>query len=187
MPPTDLARYALAAAYTGLMAWAAVSDIRSRLIPNRIVLILLALFVPWTLISGGLLSSLAAFGVALVVSVALYAFKVIGAGDSKLFAVAALFAGMGYLPDFALATALTGGAVALVSMAARPQRAFAMLMLRGQGDWGRGVPYGVAIAVGAAAVLWASMFGLLEPFVWGGALKTPPQAALSNLATPVQR
>jgi prepilin peptidase CpaA len=184
MPLTDLARYALAAAYTGLMVWAAVSDIRSRLIPNQVVLILLALFIPWTLLSGGLLPSLEAFGIALVVSVALYAFKVVGAGDSKLFAAAALFAGMDYLPQFALATALTGGAVALVSLASRPQRAFAMIMLRGKGDWGRGVPYGVAIAIGGTAVLWASMFGALEPFSWDGTPRVSTHDILHSLEPP---
>ncbi|HEX7929937.1 MAG TPA: hypothetical protein VF470_03395, partial [Sphingomicrobium sp.] len=39
-----------------------------------------------------------------------------------------------------------------------------MLTLRGKGDYGRGVPYGCAIAIGGAIVIWGAMTGLLPPF-----------------------
>lgn len=169
MPITDIARYILAALFTGLMTWAAASDVKSRRIPNTAVLALLGAFVAWTAMDMGLtlLSSLEAFGVALVFTVALYAFKIIGAGDSKLFAVAALFMGMGYLPFFALGTALAGGLIAAVSLASRPQRALVMFTLRGKGDFGPGVPYGAAIAIGGIIVLWALLLGFLAPYGYG--------------------
>jgi prepilin peptidase CpaA len=85
---------------------------------------------------------------------------VIGAGDCKLFAATALFAGMAGLGLFTLATAFAGGAIALVSILTRPTRGLVMLQLRGKGDFGRGIPYGVAIAVGGAAVVWAPLLGL---------------------------
>jgi prepilin peptidase CpaA len=114
-----------------------------------------------------LVSALAAAAIAFAITFALYAFKVIGAGDSKLFAAAALFCGLGYLPLFALATVLAGGAIAAVSLAARPHRAMAMLSMRGKGDWGRGIPYGVAIAIGAGVVLWGSIGGYVQPYHFG--------------------
>jgi prepilin peptidase CpaA len=161
----ELVLYAVAAAATGVLGWAAVSDIRDRRIPNPAVGALALLSLAW--IAGGAagpLSALEAMGIGLVVTVALYAFRIIGAGDSKLFAATALFAGLGYLPALALATTLAGGAIALVSFASRPTRALVMVTLRGRGDYGRGVPYGCAIAIGGALVIWGSLTGLLPAF-----------------------
>jgi prepilin peptidase CpaA len=166
MPLPELAQYAAASLLTLVLAWAAISDVRERKIPNLAVIAVLGLFVVWIVARGGygLVSAGGAFGIALGGTVALYLLRIIGAGDSKLFVACAPFMGLGYLPAFALATALTGGVIALISLASRPQRALVMLTLRGKGDYGRGVPYGVAIAVGAVLVLWASMLGYLPPF-----------------------
>jgi prepilin peptidase CpaA len=163
--PSELAQISVAAVATAVLATAAVSDIRHRRIPNWTVLALIALFAVLAIAFGGrgLVSALAAAGVALVVSVGLYALRMIGAGDSKLLTAVALFAGLGYLPLLMLATALTGGVIAALSMASRPTRALTMFTLRGKGDWGRGVPYGVAIAVGGVLVLWAPMTDFLRP------------------------
>ena len=161
----EIVRLVVAAVATAILAGAAVSDIRSRRIPNGCVLILVALFLPWALTGGwpAALSALEAAAVALAATVALYAFKIVGAGDSKLFAACALFAGMSYLPYLAVATTLVGGLIALAMIASRPQRALVMITMRGKGDFGRGVPYGVAIAAGAAIIIWAPMAGLLGP------------------------
>jgi prepilin peptidase CpaA len=115
----------------------------------------------------GLVSALEALAVAFAVTVALYLFKVVGAGDSKLFAAAALFVGLQQLPAFALATVLFGGVIAVISLATRPTRALVMIQMGGKGDYGRGIPYGVAIAFGAIVVIWGTMLGLL-PHVFGG-------------------
>jgi prepilin peptidase CpaA len=158
MPPTsEVARWVIAAVVTAVLAWAAVSDVRERRIPNRAVLIILILFLPWAAVHplSSDLWALAAGAIALAATFGLYAAGVVGAGDSKLFAAVALFAGMSQLPLLALTTALVGGLIAVVSLAARPQRALVMLTLRGKGDFGRGVPYGVAIALAGAAVIWA--------------------------------
>jgi prepilin peptidase CpaA len=158
MPPTsEIARWVIAAVVTAVLAWAAVSDVRERRIPNRAVLIVLILFLPWAAVHppSSDLWALAAGAIALAATFGLYAAGVVGAGDSKLFAAVALFAGMSQLVLLALATALVGGLIAAVSLAARPRRALVMLTLRGKGDFGRGVPYGVAIAVAGAAVIWA--------------------------------
>ena len=164
MPFAELARWGVAALLTAILAVAAVNDIRERKIPNWTVLAALVLFIPWAVVhplswdGWALAAGLIAFGV----SFGLYSAGLIGAGDSKLFTATALFAGLGHLPLLALATALVGGVIAVISLVARPTRALVMVKLRGKGDFGAGVPYGVAIAAGAAVVLWG---GLLAPSV----------------------
>jgi prepilin peptidase CpaA len=170
MLPADVLRYAIAIALSAVLAWAAVSDIRTRRIPNKAVLSVLALFVPWTLAGEGvgLASALVAGVIAFAIGYGLYAFRAMGAGDAKLFASLALFGGLAHLPVFALVTVWTGGLMAIGALVARPRRALVMLSLRGQGNHGRGIPYGVAIGVGGAVVLWGYLTGLLP--LRGGAL-----------------
>jgi prepilin peptidase CpaA len=166
----EIAQFGIAAIATAILAWAAVSDVRSRRIPNWCVAALLGLYLPWAVIGGwpDALSGLEAAAIGLAVTFALYAFGILGAGDSKLFGACALFAGMGFLPYLAVATSLVGGLVALVSIASRPTRALVMVTMRGKGDFGRGIPYGVAVAAAAAIVIWAPLAGLLHPYAYGG-------------------
>jgi prepilin peptidase CpaA len=165
VPLPDLVKYAVAAGLTGVLAWASFSDVKDRRIPNIAVIAVIGLAIVWAVAGGvGWLSALAAFAIALAIGVALYAFKIVGAGDSKLFAAVALFAGLGYLPFRAVAVALAGGVLAAVSLATRPRRAMVMFALQGKGDFGRGIPYGVAIAIGAALVTWAALTGYLQPY-----------------------
>jgi prepilin peptidase CpaA len=163
MPRLDALHLVLALSLTGLLAWAAVSDVRSRRIPNVAVLAIVGLFGLWVLAGkgAGLGSAVGAAAIAFAIGYVLYLFKVMGAGDVKLFAAVALFTGMGYLLLFALATSLAGGGVAVGSVVARPRRGAVMLALRGKGDFGRGVPYGVAIAIGGALVIWGGLGGWL--------------------------
>ena len=159
MPPIEVERLLITNALTGVLIWAAVSDIRLRKIPNRTVVFVVGLFVLWAIAGqgAGLISALEAAAIAFIVTTSLYAFKVLGAGDAKLFSAAALFAGLNHLALFALVTTLVGGAIAVASLARNPTRALVMFTLKGNGDYGRGVPYGVAIAIGAATVVWAVM------------------------------
>lgn len=163
MPLPDALHIALVTVLSAVLAWAGVSDIISRRIPNLAVLALIGLYAVWAMIGagGGLPSAFGAAAIGFAVGYGLYLFKVMGAGDVKLFAATALFTGLSYLPLFALATVLTGGAIALVSLATRPRRALAMWSLRGKGDFGRGIPYGVAIAVGGGFVLWGALSRML--------------------------
>jgi len=126
----------------------------------------LALFLPWAVlhlhpVSWGLWA-LGAGVIAFAATFALYSTGLVGAGDSKLFAAVALFAGMGQLIQLTLATTIVGGLIALIGLVMAPTRALVMLKMRGQGDFGRGVPYGVAIALGAALVIWAGLFHLVS-------------------------
>jgi len=161
----EVGRWAVGLLLSAVLVWASISDIRHRRIPNWTVLAVLGLFAPWAVLSQGswVLWALAAAAISLVVSFALYAMGLFGAGDSKLFAAVALFAGIGRLGQLAIITALVGGLIAVVSLLARPRRAMVMLTMRGKGDFGRGVPYGVAIAVGALVVVWSGLLGLNLP------------------------
>lgn len=153
----------IAALLSGILFCVAVSDVMDRRIPNAAVAAVIGLFALWTLADGGasLVPGLAAAAIGFGVGFALYAMRVMGAGDVKLFAAVALFTGLAYLHIFALATVLAGGALAVVSLAARPRRALAIFMLRGKADDGRGVPYGVAIAVGGLICVWGALTGVV--------------------------
>jgi prepilin peptidase CpaA len=161
MPRAEAIEIAVAVALTGVLAWAAIMDVRRRRIPNRAVLAVLLLSGPWLLASGmSLPSAIFAGLIALAMSYALFAFGVVGAGDAKLFSSVALFAGLAHLPALAMGTALVGGLIAAASLVARPTRALVMLQLRGAGDYGRGIPYGVAIALSGALVVWYRITGM---------------------------
>jgi prepilin peptidase CpaA len=161
MANADYALWAVAGLYAAVLVAAGVTDIRARKIPNWAVIALLLLFVPWLFVGPDVswVSSLSAFAIALVVTVGLYLVRVIGAGDSKLFTAVALFAGLKLLGVLALATALIGGVIAIGIMIANPRRAVRGLTAKGRAEQGRGIPYGVPIALAALLVMFAP-FGL---------------------------
>jgi len=169
MSPIDWGRWVIAIALTCILVWAAFTDVRERKISNWAVLAVLGLALPWlgTYVLLGLgvwvLWAIAGGVIAFIVSFILYASGVIGAGDSKLFAAVALFTGLSNLPMLALATAMAGALMAAVSFVSRPSRAMTMLTLRGKGDFGRGIPYGVAIAIGTAVVVWCVLLKIPMP------------------------
>ncbi len=167
MPLAEAGRWAVVAAFTGLLIFASVSDYRWRRIPNWTVVAIAALFVPWAFLNphnDPWALALAAGAIALTIGVVLYALGMVGAGDSKLFAAVALFVGLSRLLPLGLATALAGGAIAAVSLASRPKRAMVMFALRGKGEFGRGIPYGVAIAIAGALIVWSVMLHLTIPY-----------------------
>lgn len=169
MSPIDLGRWVIAIALTCILVWAAFTDVRERKIPNWTVLAVVGLALPWlatyVLLGSGVwvLWAIAGGVIAFIVSFILYASGVIGAGDSKLFAAVALFTGLWNLPMLAIATAAAGALIAAVSFVSRPSRAMTMLTLRGKGDFGRGIPYGVAIAIGTAFVVWSVLLKIPMP------------------------
>lgn len=155
MPAAEALRWSVILLLVVLLLVVCVCDIRDRRIPNWTVLAVAALFLPWIFVGNqvSVVSSLEAALISFVVSCGLYVFRVVGAGDSKLLTVTALFAGMSRLPQFLVLVALAGGAIAVISLLARPVRAAVMFHLRGKGDFGRGVPYGVAIAIATIAII----------------------------------
>lgn len=162
----EITRWAIVGLLTLVMAIAARGDIKNRRIPNWTVLSVILLFFCWAFVGPSISwgSAFEAAGIAFFLTALLYLLKFIGAGDSKLFTAVALFAGIGYLPFFALVTSLVGGAIAIVSLAARPTRALVMFNMRGKGNFGRGIPYGVAIAIAGVLIVFSELLGVLRPF-----------------------
>jgi len=144
-----------------LVAGAAWHDVSGFRIPNWIVGAIAVLY-PLTFLSGGaavsgaLLHVMVAVG-AFGVGFALFAAGYLGAGDGKLIAALALWAGPDHIVTFIIAMALSGGllSIAIWLMA---NRALPVWM-EGAGRVGgfqvgqRKVPYGLAIACGSAAFL----------------------------------
>lgn len=153
----EMLRWSVLLLLSILLVIVSISDIRNRRIPNWTVAGVAGLFVPWAFVGPhvSVLSSLEAALIVLVATIGLYAFRIIGAGDSKLLTAAALFVGLSRLPQFLVLVALAGGVIAGISLVARPTRAMVMLHMRGKGDFGRGIPYGVAIAIATLCIMVA--------------------------------
>ena len=144
--------------FPALVMWAALSDVTSYTIPNRVSFALAATFLvaaplvgaPLSLIGANLAVGLAG----LALGMGLFALGWIGGGDAKLLAAASLWLGWPALTTFLMATALAGGALALVLLTLRANlvRAHTPTL----GGWlarlatpGAPAPYGAAIACGA--------------------------------------
>lgn len=153
----DLTRLLL---FPGLMAYAAVSDILTMTISNRISMLLIAGFAFVAFFSGmnptTALLHLGAGGIVLVIAFACFAFGWIGGGDAKLAACAGLWFGFDHLLQYLVYASLFGGALTLLLLQFRQWPLPAVL---GRQDWlmrlhhkETGIPYGVALALGALLV-----------------------------------
>ena len=138
---------ALSGAAIGLFVWAAISDIATRRIPNRLVALLalvalarlgleLAEGAPALRAAGDLALGLGVFAFGAL----LFRFGLFGGGDVKLLAAGALWMGAGSALPFLASTALAGGALALGLLL--------WIGLAGRGARRPTLPYGVAIAAG---------------------------------------
>ncbi|RMD88735.1 MAG: pilus assembly protein CpaA [Alphaproteobacteria bacterium] len=132
-----------------LLGWAVWTDLRSRLIPNRIPLAVILLFIPaaWSGVVGEVWMHLAVFVAVLIVSVAFFAFGILGGGDAKLIPAVSLWAGSDRLVPFLVVMTLTGGLLALILLVRRRLREEPSNAHAGS------VPYAVAIAAGAIAIV----------------------------------
>jgi prepilin peptidase CpaA len=162
MTPDVLVALPATAAFVGLLLYAAVSDIASMTIPNWVSAAAAALFFPAAAAIG---MPAAEIGVHIgagvlvfVIGFGLFAAGVMGGGDVKVIAAASLWTGFGALGAFAFWTALAGGGLAIVMLAVRKlaapageRPAFVNRLLSPQS----GIPYAVAIAVGALVTIGA--------------------------------
>jgi prepilin peptidase CpaA len=146
----------VAAALPVMLVWAAAVDLLTRVVPNRLVLVLAACFAVFALLAGFDAAKVVAHaGCALAVLVCgygLYAASLLGGGDANLLAVASLWIGPDALLPFLAGTALAGGALALIYVATD----FASDFLRADGathQRATAIPYGAAIAAGGLAVM----------------------------------
>jgi prepilin peptidase CpaA len=170
--------YLCLAAFVCMLGLAAFKDLRERRIPNRLTAGLALLWPIYVLASPTAVAWLAALGLAavmLLIGLALFARGLIGGGDVKLIAAVSLWAGPEHFVPFMLLTALTGGALSLLTMWYRRwggaiEAHLAALGLATPGgprgvlpeaqsavttdspDLAATLPYGIAIAVGGIAV-----------------------------------
>ena len=167
MPETTLIAEAV---FIVILLAAGVSDVITYRIPNYFVLVLIAAF----FIAAGIhyaqtnwLSHIGAALGCLVVGFALYQFRQIGAGDVKLLAAVALWAGTSGLIALLLFMSISGLLALPLILFAR----FLVAKAQAENLWKRpvprvltkrqGVPYGVAIALGGIATI------VLHPFTFG--------------------
>jgi prepilin peptidase CpaA len=142
------------------LLYLAVIDVRDRRLPNSLVLLIAALFFVDALILRmplhDVVSHLIVAFTVLVICAILFAFKMLGGGDAKLGAVIFLWAGTWLsLPALTLIS-IIGTVVSLISLATRNMnRHQAHFLLRGLALFSseRGVPYGVALALGGGTVI----------------------------------
>ena len=168
---------AFGALFTGILLAACVTDLRSRRIPNALVLCLLVGGLIFAAASGAgsaavwqsVLGCLLGFAIWIV----FYMVGVLGAGDVKLAAGIGAWLGVSGIWRASLLAALVGGLIA-IAMLVRERRAtdtmrrlitgvsvgsLTLLTARdaapvGDGRAKHGMPYGVALAVGAIAIAW---------------------------------
>jgi prepilin peptidase CpaA len=157
--------------FAGLMAAAAIEDIRRLVIPNPLVVALCAL---WPLrfataadpsLATGL-ETIACAAAVFLAGAMIFARGLIGGGDVKLFSVASLWAGPGGLAPLLAVTGLLGGVLAILCLtplgawvgARRRCAPISAEAVAGAGS-GTPVPYGAAIAAAAVIVTIAPCFG----------------------------
>jgi prepilin peptidase CpaA len=153
----DLARMLL---FPALMAFAASSDLFTMTISNRVSLLLIAGFFVLAALSGmdlhAMLSHVGAGLAVLVVAFTCFAMGWIGGGDAKVAAGVALWFGFGHLLDYLLYASLFGGALTLLLLQFRqwplPHVLGGQAWLLRLHDKETGIPYGIALAVGALLI-----------------------------------
>jgi prepilin peptidase CpaA len=146
--------------FPAMMAFAALSDLFTMTIANRVSLILVGGFAVMALLTGMSGSAvLAHVGAALAVLVAVFAFFSfgwIGGGDAKLAAATALWLGFAHLADYLIYASLLGGALTIFLLKfravtlMRPLAGTPWIERLHRGD--SGVPYGIALAAAALLV-----------------------------------
>lgn len=157
----------LALAFPALVIVAAIKDVTGFTIPNWISLALVAVFPMAALAAGLPLAGVALHAgvgaAALVLGMILFALRWLGGGDAKLLAAAALWLGWPAVSTLVLVTAIAGGALSLGLVMLRSAQ-FRPFVLMGPPWFVRlaepreGVPYGLAICLGALAALPRSPF-----------------------------
>ena len=153
----DLARLMF---FPALMAFAAASDLFTMTISNRVSLALAAGFFVLAFASGMppsvILMHLAAGSIVLLAAFACFAFGWVGGGDAKVAAAAALWFGFAHLLNYLVYASLFGGALTLLLLQFRqwplPYALAGQAWLLKLHAKESGIPYGIALAVGALVV-----------------------------------
>jgi prepilin peptidase CpaA len=153
----DVARLLL---FPALMTFAAVSDLLTMTISNRVSLALGAGFLALAVLSGmapyDVLLHVGAGATVLALAFVCFAMGWVGGGDAKVAASAALWFGFGHLMNYLVYASLFGGALTLLLLQFRQWPL--PYLLAGQ-SWllrlhakDSGIPYGIALAIGALMI-----------------------------------
>lgn len=142
------------------MVVAAVSDLLTMTISNRLSLVLLAGFVLLFPLTGQPIAAagmhVASGGVVLAVCFVCFALGWIGGGDAKFAAAVALWLGWDFLLEFALTAAIFGGVLTIGILVFRRQMLPAFTLgvpwVERLHDTRSGVPYGIALAAAALTI-----------------------------------
>lgn len=139
------------------MVFAAVSDLLSMTIANRITVILVATFAVVAPLTGmdwpDYAGHFAAGFVVLLVTFMLFATGGMGGGDAKLLAATSLYMGISIqLAQYLVVSALVGGLLTLAILSFRGSVLAAYtgrnMFLRNLADGKGGIPYGIALGIG---------------------------------------
>jgi prepilin peptidase CpaA len=161
------------AVFTLLLLAGCVSDVRSRKIPNELVLVILVGGWVFALLSAdpwrAVRLSLAGTTIGFAIWIGFYVLGAIGAGDVKFFAAVGAWLGPSLTWRAALVAAVVGGILAIgmlllekrlgaafrhIAMAASARTMAVVPDATSSSKENRRLPYGVALAVGALVVAW---------------------------------
>ena len=153
----DIARLML---FPALIAFAAASDLFTMTISNRVSLGLLAGFLVLAPLGGmglhDMMLHLGAGATVLAVAFGCFAMGWIGGGDAKVAAGVALWFGFDHLLDWLVYASLFGGALTILMLMFRqwplPYPLAGQAWLSKLHDKQSGVPYGIALAIGALMI-----------------------------------
>ena len=156
--------------FSALLLAAAIGDVRSRRIPNRLVAVIAVLGIIYAVVDdpvvGGAMRGFSGLATGLGVWLPFYAVGWIGAGDVKLFSGAGAWLGPIGALEGALVAACAGAVLAVIWMLrSRGAKATAevlgmaagspsMLAPGGESARRSSLPYGIAIAFGALLAGW---------------------------------
>lgn len=148
----------------GLCVYAALTDLRRLEIDNWVSIAIIALFIPFTVMTGGgWVGHIVVMLVVLLVGFLLHATNIMGGGDIKLLTALSLWAGPEYLPALMLVTSLAGAGIAMATLALQKPSVLSQRIVPQHTGlaWidearagGSNVAYGVAIAIGAACMFY---------------------------------
>jgi len=159
-----LAAAAAMAIFAFTMVNAGLTDLLTRKIRNRLVVMCLLAYTVLAPLAGftayEIVGSVVVALAVLLLALVLFAFGLIGGGDAKLAAVTSLWFGIDQTPTYLIYTALLGGAFALAILVFRKLPLPTGLW---SGDWvadlhshGTAMPYGVSMALAALLVFPAT-------------------------------
>ena len=143
------------------MVHAAISDMLSMTIVNRVSLLLVVTFAIVAPLTGmdtqTLLSHVAAFAIVLAVCFGFFAAGAMGGGDAKLLAATSLWFGLSFgLMEYLLVSSLIGGVLTLCILRYRASPVAILTgryeFLRRLGDPKEKIPYGIALGIGGLMV-----------------------------------